>query len=414
MAIFLNFCEKTIERTHYCLYYISMRLISNLFTKSSTQGSLEQMLISHYGQSGATRATAAMRQATVWACVNLLGYSQGILPIKLMQKNKDGTRTRVLHHNVSALLEAPNDYQTPFDLAYDVGAQLAMYGNFHANITWGVGRKPLEIIPFLPKSLKAERTRTGKIVYKGSGKEHKRKDILHFRGLSFDGLNGVSPIEYNRGTIGVAVKAGEHAYAALEGGGRPAGIITLAKSLSDEMFKKMKESWNSGSLRGKTHFLRTGDEYSPISMNNADMQYIETSQLKLTEICSIFGVPPHMVADVTQSANSNLAAQNIQFIKHTMLPKCTMIEQRYTLSLLTPEERTNGLYIKHNMTALERADLLTRAQAAVSYRTAAVATPNELRSHEDLPPVKGGDNLFAPLNSSATANSAEEGGKEDA
>ncbi len=380
-----------------------MSIFDRFRTKSSGAGDFERILLESFGgPAGSTTATKAMRQATVWACVAVLAKSQAVASVRLMQRNDDGTRKRVYTHPVAELLRKPNDHQTTYDFAYDVGQQMAMYGNFHAKIIRGVGKRPIELLQFPGKTLNAERKRsTGKIVYRGI-KEYKQSEILHFRGASFDTLNGVSPIEYNRGTIGVAVEAGNHASRILKSGGRPSGILSLSTGKSLEMAAKFRKLWNSGNISGKTEILSQGDTYTPVGMNNAELQYLEVSQLKLTEICAIFGVPPHKVADVTKSADSNLAAQNINFIKDTMLPQCMMVEERYSASLLTPKEVQGGFYITHNLAVLERADLLTRAEAAIKFRTAGIKTSNELRQLEDLPPHKDGDDLKMPLNSSAT------------
>lgn len=385
--------------------------IFNLFRKSAGApvSVTELDLLNFFGASvGQATATKAMRQATVWACVNVLASSQSILPIKLMQKNRDGSRVQITDHPVASILAKPNDWQTPSDFARAIGTQLAMYGNFHAYIAGTVGR-PLELLSLEPRSLRAERAKiTDPIVYKGNGKEYTRDEILHFFGLSFDGINGVSPIEYNRGTISSAIIGGEHSDRTLKSGGRLAGVINFTSKVTEEQIKKFNERWNAGDKAERVHFLGGGDKFQPVSSNNKDIQYIELSQLKLTEICAIFGVPPHMVADVTKSANSNLAAQNIQFIKHTMLPICRSVEQRYELSLLADKDRARGLYIRHNLAALERADLLTRSQAAIHWRTAGVETQNELRAIEDLPPVEGGDTLNVPLNSSTSGEEMNE------
>ena len=385
--------------------------IFNLFRKSAglPVSITELDMLNFFGApAGQVTATKAMRQATVWACVNVLASSQSILPIKLMQKNRDGSRGQITDHPVAKVLKKPNDWQTPSDFARAIGTQLAMYGNFHAYIVGTVGR-PLELLPFAQKSLRAERLKlTDPIIYKGNGKKYQRSEILHFIGVSFDGINGVSPIEYNRGTISSAIIGGEHSDRTLKSGGRLSGVVNLAAKVTEEQIKKFYERWNSGDKAERVHFLGGTDKFQPVSSNNKDIQYIELAQLKLTEICAIFGVPPHMVADVTKSANSNLAAQNIQFIKHTMLPICRSVEQRYELSLLTDKDRERGLYIRHNFAALERADLLTRSQAAIHWRTAGVETQNELRAIEDLPPVEGGDALNVPLNSSTSGDKINE------
>ena len=71
-----------------------------------------------------------------------------------------------------------------------------------------------------------------------------------------------------------------------------------------------------------------------------------------------------------------------------------MWEQELKRKLLTIEQRKNGFSFRFNMNGLARADMNTRGNFYFKGIRSAWFTPNEIRSLEDMPPVKGGDKLY--------------------
>lgn len=112
----------------------------------------------------------------------------------------------------------------------------------------------------------------------------------------------------------------------------------------------------------------------------------------------LFGVPPHMLGQVdrTTSWGTGIEQQTLGFLKYTVDFWLGVFEDAWSSMLPRPQ------VARFNRAGLLRTDTAGRYGVYTQARTAAVLTTNEIRALEDYPPVKGGDNIAAPLNSSST------------
>ena len=62
--------------------------------------------------------------------------------------------------------------------------------------------------------------------------------------------------------------------------------------------------------------------YKPISLPPEDSQFLETKQFSVTEICRIFRVPPHLVADLSRATFSNIEYQSLNFVMQGRRDRC--------------------------------------------------------------------------------------------
>ena len=68
---------------------------------------------------------------------------------------------------------------------------------------------------------------------------------------------------------------------------------------------RIRDSWEAaygGAANAhRVAVLEEGMAYKPISLPPEDSQFLETKQFSVTEICRIFRVPPHLVADLSRA-----------------------------------------------------------------------------------------------------------------
>ncbi|SHO52861.1 phage portal protein [Desulfopila aestuarii] len=350
--------------------------------------------------------SSAIRMATVWACVRLLAESIAQLPCHVYVKNRDGSKSRVTDTALAELLSfSPNGWMTPFEYTEFMITSLAMRGNHYAFKSLNSKSEVLELIPFQPGSVRAERRKLSDIRYHitidGSPQTFSQDEITHVRGLTFDGFMGVSPVTHHRETIGLAMAAGQYGARLFKNGARPSGVITMPNEISDNAYERLLKSWNEkygGANIGKTAILEQGGDFKTISMSNEDAQYLEVRQFQRTEICSIYRIPPHMIGDLTKSSFSNITQQSLEFVKYTILPWCRRVEMAMHRDLMTPAERKRGMFVEYVVDGLERADIRTRYEAYKTGVNGGWLSPNEVRKKENMNPRPGGDIYLAPLN----------------
>lgn len=352
----------------------------------------------------------AMQNAAVFSCVRVLGESVAQLPFGIYQTRDDGGSDKEVTHPLYRLLHyQPNDWQTSFEFREYLMACLNLRGNFYAfkNIVGsGSRRRVAELLPLPPDSVTPRQDENWCVSYEvrfpGKGTQVLPKgNMLHIKGLSLDGFTGVSPIRYQRESIGLAMAAEKHGARTFKNGALPGGILYHPKQLTDKAAERLKESWEasySGENTGKTAILEDGMKWEKMSMTNEDAQYLETRKFQRSEIAGIYRVPAHMINDLEKATFSNIEHQALSFVVYSLTPWLVRIEQAFWRDLLTREEQEKGLYFRLNVDGLLRGDSKSRATALQIQRQNGIINANEWRSLENMNPIEGGDVYLTPLN----------------
>ena len=345
-------------------------------------------------------ADTAMRVAAVYACVRLLSTSQAMLPLQLMRKDGD-THTVATDHPAADVLRRPNRWQTAFEFEAMLSAHKHLKGNAYALISRS-GRDVREIIPLHPDYMTIEQSPASldiTYVYKVPGKAERRfaqREIHHRRGLTTDGLHGMSPMSAARKAIGLALQTENHGSRLFSNAAKPAGVLKSPKPLSNEAAARLRESFDNvyaGEENShRTMVLEDGLEWSQVSMTAEDSQFIESRKFQRNEIAMFYGVPPHMIGDIDRGTSwgSGIEQQSLGFLVHTLYPHLVNDEQALARDLLEPKDQS--LYcVTHDTSILTRAQFQTRQQGLEIQLRNGVISPNEWRKIEGLNPRTDGE-----------------------
>ena len=214
-------------------------------------------------------------------------------------------------------------------------------------------------------------------------------DVIHVRGMSLDGVRGLSPVAQQREALGYASALARHGQEFMASGARPSGVLYVAPGpQADEQMENLKVGWESRhSSAGKVALL-TGDvKFEPVSMPLADAEFIAQRELSTSEICRIFRVPPWMIGAKTGDSltYSTVSEQARAFVTYSLRPLLVFVEQALGASVLFPEGQR--LYPAFDLDGLLRADPQARAAtytAALDPVTGWMSRA-EVRELEDLP-----------------------------
>lgn len=348
---------------------------------------------------------SSLRTSAVYACVKILAETVASLPLHLYKKGTNGKNELAEQHPLfSCLYETPNDEMTSFEFREIMMTSLLLYGNAYARIIRKQGHVT-ELWYLKPQYMTVERdTITGKIKYTYSDDitnktyVYKPNQIFHIKGLSIDGVKGLSPIAQAREAVGLSLATEEYGAKFFGNGARPGGVLEHPGILKDP--EKLRDSWNQvyqGTRNShKVAVLEEGMKYHSIGIAPEDAQFLETRKYQVNEICRIFRVPPHLVGDLERATFSNIEHQSIEFVQHTVRPWIVRWEQAISRSLLSSEEKT--LYFaRFNVDGLLRGDYKSRMEGYAVGRQNGWLSTNDIRMLEDLPPVPkelGGDDYL--------------------
>ena len=364
----------------------------------------------------------ALAVNAVYACIRVLAEGVGSLPLHLYEKQiklDRETKRKATEHPIYNLLNLlPNPELTSIELRETLTAHCALRGNGYGYIHWGSNGYPTELWPLRPDRVTVARV-NGELLYSVMMPDETYKTltsdyILHIRGLSYDGVVGMSPIELARQSVALTQAAEEFGARFFGNDARPGAILSHPMTLSDEAYERLRNSWNSrhGGLSNaqKVAILEEGMDVKTIGISPDHAQFLETRKFQVNEIARLYRVPPHMIQDLERATFSNIEHQDIGFVRHTLRPWLTRWEQAVARDMLLEKER--GRYFAgHQTSDLLRGDLESRYKAYAVGRQQGFLSANDIRQEENMTPIEGGDQYLVPLNMVPVERAGK--GKED-
>lgn len=366
----------------------------------------------------------ALRNSVVFACNRVLSESISSLPLVLYKEDKNGNRAKAKEHPLYKLLNSnPNIENTTMQWRETMITNLNLRGNHFTQIIrnnsgdihslWG-----LDTTRMTAKRLKS----TGEIVFiyrYGLDDSELNKDavfkfneILNVAGLSLDGVNGLSPIAYNRESVSLSTAMEQFGGKYFKNGANASGAFSIQGELSDDAFKRMKNDFEEAyaGLKNshKPLVLEGGAKFERITMTNEDSQFLDSRKFQKQDISMIFRVPLHMINDLEKANYNSIEQLSLGFVIYSLTPTLVRIEQCMQRDLLTEEEREEGYYIKHNLSALLRGDSKTRAEMYDKFMKNGIFTINDALRLEDMNEVENGNKRYIQM-SYTTVDNINEG-----
>lgn len=357
----------------------------------------------------------ALKLSTVFACVRLLSETIASLPLVVYQRQPDGGRAEAFGHPLYDLLhDAPNTNQTAIEFRQMMTAHALLRGNAYARIVPGARGFADQLIPLHPDRVTPEELPDGNLRYRVVGLPNPLNDdqMLHLKGMSFDGKLGVSVVTFMRESIGLGLAAEHYGSRFFGNSATPSGVLrkTDGKTLSEPAAKRLKESWSaahSGSRQNSVAVLEEGLEYQAIGVSNKDSQFTELREFQAEDIAGRwFGVPPHMIGLTSKATSwgSGIEQMGIGFVVYTLLPWLKRWEQAISRDLILAPRL---YFVEHVVAGLLRGDTQARYAAYATGRQWGWLSVNDVRRLENMNPVTGGDAYLSPLNMSPAAATAE-------
>ena len=236
-----------------------------------------------------------------------------------------------------------------------------------------------------------ERNQPDQVYTVERGKPH---DILHLRGLGWDGIRGYSVITMGVHSIGTALSAERNIAGFYRNGGRVPYHLVMGggRFKSDQEFEQFRSDWErTYSEPHRAPILQAPvTEYVQDGLSAVDAQLLETRVFHINEICRWFGVSPHLVGDLSRATFSNVENLALQFVTFTLATWLTRWEEEFWRCVLTDREKADGYFLRHDTNALLRGDFKTRMEGYASALQNGHMCEDEVRGREGLNPIPGG------------------------
>ncbi|RCH68714.1 phage portal protein [Streptomyces sp. SDr-06] len=272
--------------------------------------------------------------------------------------------------------------------------------------------RPTRLRVLHPDRVRCQFNETGARVYEIDRMPVDSEDIIHILGLSYpEAATGISVLSYARQSIGLGLAAEEFGARFFGSGAHMSGIIEVPGDLDKERARGLKEGFTASHAGLKNTFtvgvMSGGAQWKPISVSPEDAQFLGTRAAQNLDMAMLFGVPPHMLGQVdkTTSWGTGIEQQALGFLAYTLNPWLGRFEDAWSAMLPKPQTA------RFNVDGLLRTDAAGRYAVYAVARSAAILTSNEIRALENFPPIEGGDDIDAPLNSNVKPTKDMQAGK---
>ncbi|SEU03012.1 phage portal protein [Pseudomonas graminis] len=341
----------------------------------------------------------ALSISMVWSCVKILSESLSGLPLKLFDDGEGGRKQVTGSDSALKLLKKPNPYMTMLNFLKFVVVNMALRGNAFALID---RNRNGEAIGFVPLSFDMVSIDTDdELVYWVTPKNSDRfpvspENMLHFKLFSLDGIVGLSPIEYQAETMGLAKAGQQWSSRFMRKGGFTGGYVIYENFLNKQQEAQIMAKFpdvrkGDADDIGKMAILQGNPKIVPAGLSQRDAQFIESQQFQEEALAGIYGVPLWLAnrAGKTSIMGSNLEQQLTGYITFGLKPYIDVVEDELNDKVYRKKSR----FVEFKVEGLLRADSAGRA----SYYQAALGgsggsgwmSINEVREKENEMPLEG-------------------------
>lgn len=357
---------------------------------------------------GGMTTDKALTFSAVWAAIRLLSESVSGLPISVYKKDANGDKTEDTGSPLYTLLKyKPNSYMNKITFFEKIMMDLLCNGNSFVRIVRNGAATPVELLCLDFDNVDILIQDNYLFYQVAGGETYASDDMLHFKLITEDGINGLSPITQNAKAINWGMDVEEFGRKFFTNGASMSGVLETSRSLSTEAIDRLKNSFNQAYTgvknSSKTAVLEEGLTFKPISVSAEQAQFLASRTFSIEEVARIFNIPPHLLKDLSRSSFNNIEQQGAEFVIYSLMPYISKIEEEFNLKLFRKNE-LGKTFVEFNVMGLLRGSVNDRSNFYKSMFGIGVMSINEIRRKENMNAIEGGDEHFMPLNMTTLKN----------
>lgn len=326
----------------------------------------------------------------IFGVITRLANTLSSLPVHLYhnyQENDD---------NVASLVRMqPNPSQSAFDLLNQLEVSRNTSGNGYALIERDERTgAPVHLWPIEPSCVTVKRNIDDNTIWYDISSVNPEfhvlvfnTEIIHVKHISpLTSIVGISPLRVLQGPLRFEKAIEDFSLSEMDK--KDQYIIKYDRSIDPKKRKAMINDFvrmikeNGGAVVQEKGFEydRFESKFQPSDLKTAE-------QITRARIANAFNVPVSFLNET--NGNTVISEQSmIQFVQMTLLPIVRQYETEFNRKLLTPKQQANNYYFKFNVNGLMRGDTASRTDYYQMMIRNGIATQNEVRELEDLPPIK--------------------------
>jgi len=322
----------------------------------------------------------AMKNATVFTCLSVLGTAVSQLPVAVMTEGDKSFSP--VEHPVNELLRTPNASQSRYELLYGIVVDLMLYGNSYLQKVTTSSGKVVELVPLPASDVETVLSMSGKRTFTLNGRSYSEKEVIHFRDFIGQEAEGLSRVKQCAQLVAIDNSIDKLIADTFDNGTSASGIVSFPEDVEPATAQAFTDAWSrkfgkGGTTRGSVAVIGGGatfQQLSPLSPADGDTQKLK--EQTTARIGAVFRIPSHMLEIFSGAKYSNVQVRNTAFYRDSVAPLTTLVEQKLTSGLLAG----TGLTIRFDSSDLLRGDLQQATAVAVDAVTAQILTVDEARA----------------------------------
>lgn len=344
----------------------------------------------------------------------------------VMERTDRGKRRATEHPSYRVVARKANTLQTAATVRHTLTHHALLWGNGFAYLERDGAGRVLSMTPCLPDRTQVVRAvgdqmetlrdmsdtcsqkASAKLLYRtriGQSWQYMLpENVIHIRGLTFNGMVGVPVVEVLAESFGLGMAAREFGARFFGQGSTASGIIQIPGHLTEEADDTFLDSLKAAHRGlGKSHLimlLEDGAKFVPTSIAPEHAQFLQTREFEVREVANCIGIQPHKLGDPSRKSFNSLEQSNQEHLDDDLDPWLGKFEEEYTEKTLTEvEKETDSHVVRFNRKSLLRQNLAARSAHYASGRQWGYYSANDVRRAENLDDIgTQGDGYLVPRN----------------
>lgn len=363
-----------------------------------------------YSLSGVSvNENSMLDHSPVWAGVSILARDIAKLPLVLYKNLPNGGKEPFKNHPLYRILHDEwNPEMTSYKARETMFALCILYRNAYAEIVRNEAGQIAGLYPIVPTRVTPFReANSGRLMYRVSNPNGGQTilspaNIIHFSGLSLDGVIGETLAGHAEESVSLGLAAEKFGAAFFGNGATFGGVVSYPNALNPETRNTVREqieAVHAGVERAhKILVLAAGAKFDQRGTAPDNAQYIETRKFQINEVSRWLTMPPHKLGDLENAHFTNIEEQEIQYYVGTVSGWLKMAEQELQRKCIRPLEYAQQT-IEHRMEGVLRGNSTQRADYYAKMHAIGVFSINDILRLENMNPIGEAGNMhLVPLN----------------
>jgi len=342
----------------------------------------------------------AMQLSAFWAAARLWAETIASLPVMIEEWNGERWTVRD-DSDLSILLKKRiNRYQNRVEFFETFVLNHVVFGNAYAHKIYSNGRL-VGLMPLNSGQVEVELLKDGTIVYHyhydGGVVTYAAENIWHWK-MFGNSIVGLSPLAYARNAVSVGLAGDRRIGQVFKNAGKPSGVLTIDGTLKDDQRQLVRQRFKDLTEGGTDTLmvLEASMKFQPISMNPTDIQLLDSRRFQVEDVARFMDVPSVLINDTagTTAWGSGISEIMRGWYKRSLRNRVNSLSESMKQHLL-PEGKRQNMRVTYDFDDLLRLDKRERMESNRAGINAGIITPNEARRDEGLPPMEGGEILYA-------------------